>query len=257
MITLINNGPTVPTAFVTRGRQRVKQYSDGSVYLNNGDEFEVELFNPITNKVLAEIELNGVSLGSGIVLRPGERVFLERYFNDARKFLFETYEVNKNDMTAMKAIANNGNVVVKFYSEHVPLSGNITWTSYASGNYTPTYTFSNDLPNMKDFGSLSDVNCFYSSSQSAEPRVMASLTNSGEEKHETGRIEKGSHSNQSFTYDNTTFNTWWSWKSEWKILPLSQKPVEMRDIKVFCTKCGAKQKRHTHKFCPICGTKYE
>jgi hypothetical protein len=73
---------------------------------------------------------------------------------------------------------------------------------------------------------------------------------------ETGRIDKGSVSNQSFTYDNTTFNTWWSWSSEWKILPLSQKPLVQEDMKVFCTKCGAKQKRHTHKFCPICGTRF-
>lgn len=256
MITLINNGPTVPTAFVTRGRQRVKQYGNNTVYLNNGDEFEIELFNPTTNKVLAEIELNGVSLGSGVVLRPGDRVHLERYLHSPRRFLFETYEVNKNDMDAIKAIANNGNIMVKFYSEHIPLSGNITWTSHASGTYTPTYSY--DLTNMKDFGdNFSSVNCFYSSSHSDEPKVMASLNSVSEEKHETGRIEKGSHSNQSFTYDNTTFNTWWSWKSEWKILPISQKPVEMRDIKVFCTKCGAKQKRHTHKFCPICGAKYE
>ena len=84
---------TVPVAYVTKGRQRVKQFSghgNGSVYLRNGDEFELELFNPTTSKVLAKISLNGKSLGSGIVLRPGERVFLERYFDEAKKFLFET-----------------------------------------------------------------------------------------------------------------------------------------------------------------------
>jgi hypothetical protein len=59
-----------------------------TVYLNNGDEFEIELFNPTISKVMAKIDLNGISIGPGVVLRPGERVFLERYINEAKKFLF-------------------------------------------------------------------------------------------------------------------------------------------------------------------------
>jgi hypothetical protein len=74
---------------------------------------------------------------------------------------------------------------------------------------------------------------------------------------ETGRIEKGSNSNQSFVYDDTTFNSWTSWRTTWKILPDSQRPRESHDLKCFCPNCGAKQKKYTHKFCPICGTKYE
>ena len=45
---------TVPTVFVTKGRQRVKQYGN-TIYLKNGDEFEIELFNPTTGKVLKEL----------------------------------------------------------------------------------------------------------------------------------------------------------------------------------------------------------
>ena len=71
-----------------KGRKSIK---NGKVFLTDGDEFEIELFNPTQNKVLAKIELNGKSIGSGIILRPGERVFLERYLDEAKKFLFETY----------------------------------------------------------------------------------------------------------------------------------------------------------------------
>jgi len=49
---------TEPCAYVTKGRQRLKQYGN-TVYLNNRDEFEIELYNPTTSKVLAEITLNG------------------------------------------------------------------------------------------------------------------------------------------------------------------------------------------------------
>jgi hypothetical protein len=252
---LFNDGSTVPTAFVTKGRQRVKQYNDKTVYLEDKTEFEIELFNPTTNKILAKIELDGKSLGSGIVLRPGERVFLERYLNEPRKFLFETYEVDKNNNDVMKAIANNGKVEVMFYDE---ITNYFIYPTHAHihhhWDYTyPTYTA--PVPYTYTLGN--STHAFQSCSKSFENNqedelCYASIGNT----IETGRVEKGSNSNQSFTYDNTSFNTWWSWKSEWKILPLSQKPIEVKDIKVFCTKCGSKQKKHTHLFCPNCGTKY-
>ena len=78
-------GGARPEAFVTKGKQRLKQYTD-TVYLNNGDEFEIELYNPTKNKVLAKVEMNGNSIGAGIILRPGERVFLERFLNESKKF---------------------------------------------------------------------------------------------------------------------------------------------------------------------------
>jgi len=286
MVTLFNDGSTVPAAFVTVGRQRVKQYGN-SVYLNNGNEFEIELFNPTTNKVLAKIELNGVSLGSGIVLRPGERVFLERYLNEAKRFLFETYEVDGNNPGVQKAIANNGQVSVKFYNEYInygiTYTGGSSWTyewptwgttTITSGYNNPTYTsqiksasldginhvyscnnLSNPIGNKNYDGMAggADAMGFFNMSSDIE---FASKAPAAAAPIETGRIEKGSNSNQNFTYDSTTFNTWWSWSSDWKILPSSQKPVVQEDIKVYCTKCGTKRRKSSDKFCPKCGTKF-
>jgi len=110
----------VPVAFVTKGRQRLKQYDD-TVYLRNDDEFELELFNPTRTKVLCKISLNGMSIGSGIVLRPGERVFLERYLDVAKKFRFGTYTVNGENKEVLAAIQENGLVTVKFYKESFPV----------------------------------------------------------------------------------------------------------------------------------------
>jgi len=283
---LFNDGCTVPAAFVTKGRQRVKQYGK-SVYLNNGDEFELELFNPTQNKVLAKIELNGVSLGSGIVLRPGERVFLERYLNEARKFLFETYVVNKNDENAMKAIADNGNVTVNFYNEY--FNYGITYTSGCWRSNAPywisppstvgPYYYSTSLQNLNnpvhgdigpriggqgmtannctsDAGGTLTSSIFYASAGAPANNELEAKASMDMDPLETGRVEKGSNSNQCFTYDSTTFNTWWSWQSVWKILPLSQKPIVQEDLKIYCINCGTKQRKRTHLFCPNCGTKY-
>ena len=46
-----------PTAYVTVGRQRLKQNND-TVYLNDGNEFEVEMFNPTTKPILAKLNIS-------------------------------------------------------------------------------------------------------------------------------------------------------------------------------------------------------
>ncbi len=247
-------GVSVPALFITKNRQRVKQYNN-VVYLKNGDEFELELFNPTSNKVLAKISLNDISIGSGIVLRPGERVFLERFLNEAKKFIFETYEVDKKDPNVQKAIKDNGKVEVEFYEEQ---TNNIVWNNPYTYTYTPNpwgyYGDINFSGGSYDGSITMDNNCC----SSTEPnlnienpemfRCSASI-------QETGRIEKGSYSDQSFVYDSTQFNVWSSWSQLWKILPKSQKAFVKEELKIFCTKCGAQRKKSSHKFCPHCGSK--
>jgi hypothetical protein len=256
---------TVPTVFVTKGRQRVKQYNQ-NVYLRNGDQFELELFNPTNNKVLAKISLNGNSLGSGIILRPGERVFLERYLDDAKKFLFETYEVDGNSSTVKNAIKDNGLVEVEFFDEYYPWRHSSGSTiTYTGGTGDWTYYNDNNLqyggnPNLtnltgKSIGKGQVTTCYYMSTSTDADLKIGAVEQSAK-LIETGRVEKGEHSNQSFTYDSTEFNSWSSWKTTWKILPESQKALVQEDLKVFCTNCGAKRKKASHKFCPNCGAKF-
>ena len=102
-------GTSFPEAHITRSksksRGRLKIYNDNTVYLDQGEEFEIEVFNPTTKTILAKIDFNGEMIShSGLVLRPGQRVFLERFFDDNRKFKFEVYEVENTD----KAIAEAG-----------------------------------------------------------------------------------------------------------------------------------------------------
>lgn len=278
-------GRTEPVAFVTKGKHRLKQYKDKStVYLRNGDEFELELFNPTSDKVLAKIHLNGNSIGAGIVLRPGERAFIERYIEEARKFMFQTYEVNGKSEDVKRAIANNGDVRVLFYRESQPV--NVSWTTnWPSWGWTYTNSPVYGTPtitNTPTFGGGdiigTSASCFYSNalgdsgevcldgSLDFEPEMDVKKSPSrsrgfskslkSSKSVETGRIDKGNASNQSFSHDYSTFETYWTWESKWKILPLSQKEVVSEDMKVFCTNCGTRQRKSSHKFCPNCGTKY-
>lgn len=247
-------GYAVPESFITKSKQRLKQHID-TVYLNNGDEFEIELFNPTQNKVLAKIEMNGNSIGNGIIIRPGERVFLERYLDEAKKFLFETYVVNGNNDEVQKAIAKNGDVIVKFYNEMVQpsftsgsstvtINNPYTWTTNPAYFTYTTSTNTNTYYNT-NFSLTSGTNAFYTKTSTSPTRHV-----------ETGRVEKGSESDQTFSYDNTQFYSYPSQTNWWKLKPQSTKPLVREDLVVYCTECGAKRKKDNHKFCPHCGTKF-
>ena len=73
---------------------------------------------------------------------------------------------------------------------------------------------------------------------------------------ETGRVEKGGSSDQSFKTVDKTFNHYTCSTSIWKILPVSQQVFEKQDLKVYCVNCGTKKRRGSHLFCPHCGEKY-
>ena len=138
-----------PQAYVTVGKNRPKK--GNQVYLKDGQEFEIELFNPLTETILAQIWLNDEVIGGGgIVLRPGEKIYLERYLDKAKKFKFETYQVAKGNVAVDNAIRNNGKVKIQFFKEIKNFQGNPIvindgnwWTgwnnNWNSPNYNPLY----------------------------------------------------------------------------------------------------------------------
>jgi ssDNA-binding Zn-finger/Zn-ribbon topoisomerase 1 len=268
-----------PSAYITTGKQRLKQ-NGSNVYLNNGEEFEVEIFNPKSISVLAKIKINGNNLsGGGIIIKPGQRVFLERYLNEAKKFKFEVYEVNSSSKEVQEAIQNNGEVVVEFYDENVYLTNpimtlaggaNSTWTNdkwHGDINTITTGTYSiNWGGNAKYYNTnvsltsnsntfAGDSNAFYTNDSyntNSSQNLKKSLQT--DRFKETGRIEKGSDSKQEFESVDMNFNTFPSNYSTWRILPLSEKPLTATEVNItHCSNCGTKIKKSSWKFCPQCG----
>lgn len=252
-----------PSLFITKNRQRLKQYGN-NVYLNNNEEFELEIFNPIQNKIKASISINDNHIGD-VVIRPGQRAFLERFLNENKKFLFQTYIVENNNPTVDKAIKNNGLVNIKFY--------HIKKDLFNINDYlqSTTITTTNNYPFTNTNGSLYNIS--YSSANSNAVTTDSSIkrpftqTNGvlggpkikylkNEESKETGTIEKGDTSSQTFTYDDSQFELFHFKEISWQILPQSQKINHIDEIVLYCGECGAKRKKDTHNFCPHCGTKY-
>jgi hypothetical protein len=247
MYQAINNA--TPEAYVTRKKSRAKIYHYNNLFFNDEETFEIELFNPKTNRVLTKIWLNGQEIsGSGIIINPGQRIFLERFIDSNNKFVYKTYDIG-SDKQSLEAIRNNGDIEIKFYNE-----------------YFRSNTF-NDFPIFKPtiwYGTqgVSDIsNGYYGNGLSLTSignnvsytsNVARSLSNS--KSIETGRIEKGESSNQSFETTYGSFNTFSTKEVKYKILPMSSKPIEGKDFKKYCTECG-KNLKDTFKFCPSCGVK--
>lgn len=249
MVTLINN--VMPTAHITVKKGRRKVYNGNNIYLDNGTEFEIELFNPESQSILAIISINGKELNSsGLVIKPGQRVFLERYFDSANKFKFDTYEVSANNQQVKMAIQDNGKIEIKFKREMI----NNYWYGNTIYNSNPIYTtdgtpgiyYSNTSGIIGTLNltssNTSNVNC------SSEPdiRLRRSM--------ETGRIEKGEKSDQEFTSVNMNFEYTYFHTISYQILPNSTKPMTTDEIKVYCSKCGSKSKKGDN-FCRKCGNK--
>jgi hypothetical protein len=250
------------TAHVTLKRGRVKEYAGRQVYLKDGQEFEIELFNPHQTSFLAKIYINGVSISTqGLVLRPGQRAYLERYLDVDKKFKFSTYEV-ENSREAMNAIQNNGDLKVEFYPENQSMiwRGNTITVGNQWGNY---WTYTNSpvggsftVNNTNSLGSLNltgSTSALYSSVVNDSNSKSLSM----ERSVETGRVEAGEKSNQTFHAVNESFSPWASEIETIKILPISLKPIEVSEIRNYCTSCGTRMKKTSWKFCPSCGTKIE
>lgn len=263
-------------ACITRNRNRSKIYRSStqgdSIYLKDGENFEIELFNPKTVRVLAKITINGKEISSsGIVLKPGERVYLERFIDSNNKFVFETYEVESSN-EALNAVIDNGLVKVEFFDEIFITSGStITinntggyWygaqgltgnigCSGVSGITTTNYCASSDVTFTSSFGGTTTNNIFVTSSMVNESVKGSDQRNS--KSIETGRIEKGEKSNQSFSSTHGSFSYFPSTTICYRLLPSSQKPIEASEIRNYCTGCGSRIKKAGWKFCPSCGEK--
>ena len=258
-----------PTAHITKKKSRLKVYNGNTVFLNDKDNFEFEIHNPKQKSVLVKIKLNGEYIStSGVVLRPGQRMFLERFLDSNNKFEFSTYEVN-NTSENRSAIDLNGDVRIEFYDESAPIQNGLHYSNTTITNYPwnpvtyggshntggPMYTSGSVLgvTSHTSVGAASYTSNAVNTSNVLSNTFLGSNIKS-EKSIETGTVVKGNHSKQNFSnsYENFNYNV--SHQITFKISPLSNKNKTTEDIRQYCSECGIKTKTN-FKFCPSCGNK--
>ncbi len=111
-------GTNLPGAWIVNPKDKGRKSIKGDkIYLDNGQEFEIEIFNPLKKSILADIRLNGNSIcKTGLVIKPGQRVYLDCFVDDRKKFIFQTYQVD-GTQESLDATADNGLLEVFFYKE--------------------------------------------------------------------------------------------------------------------------------------------
>ena len=269
-----------PNAHITKKKSRLKVYNGHVVFMEDNDNFEFEIHNPTQNTILCKIKLHGDYISqSGLVLRPGERVFLERFFDTNNKFQFSTYTVN-NTSENQSAITLNGDIRIEFYNEkrnnHLILNNNY---GYGTTNLNQLNTITNNPDFFRTttttdnsiFGTCGSSTltagisstAFNTSSNVSGVINTAGITNTAfynssstpiSKSIETGRVEKGGQTSQHFQNSNKEFEYNVSHQIVYKIQPLSTRNKTTSDIRNYCTECGTKTKSN-FKFCPSCGNK--
>jgi hypothetical protein len=263
-----------PQAWVAVSNNRQKNYGteNNLVYLDSEQEFQIELFNPTQISYLAKIYLNDSLISSsGLVIKPGQRYFLDRHIDEKKKLLFSTYDV-EDSAEVRQAIKNNGKIKVEFYPEIINFNRSFSsvGTTYAPynqqwGTITPTI---NPITWATSFGGTTTNNVYYTSgnitttstlgnnvtyTSSNSESIAGSVTCSVAGSLETGRVDKGEKSQQTFGTDYGSYSAIWTYCSEYQLMPRSVKPVEVTEIRSYCPGCGTRMKKKTWKFCPNCG----
>lgn len=266
-----NNHVEKPSAWVVSSDKGRKSIKNGKVYLKDKEEFQIELFNPLTDCVLADIKLNGNTISqSGLVIRPGERFYLDCFVDDNKKFVFNTYEVEDSQSTKV-AISKNGMLEVFFYKESVVSLKNWrnrfdrvivekyypvhyphyqpywygvpnvycgTTTGGLSGTTTGGY-YTNGLSN-NIIGTTTTNTAYFSQPINSTYTTginisdlgnMTTTTSYSTNSIETGRVEKGGKSNQKFEEVDMDFEKFHISSIVLQLLPESLKPVDTKDLK--------------------------
>jgi hypothetical protein len=229
-----------PTAHITKKKSRLKVYNGHIVFLNDKDNFEFEIHNPKQKSVLVKIKINGEYIStSGVVLKPGQKVFLERFLDTNNKFEFSTYMIDPTTPN-WSAIELNGDILIEFYDEQTITTFNNFLGS--TNGFTTINTTGSPYYGNVTFTTSNGVSTFTTTNTTYNNSI------------ETGRVERGEQSNQTFTNSYQNFNYTTSHIVKFKIMPLSTKNKDVDEIRHYCTECGTKVKKN-YKFCPSCGNK--
>lgn len=285
-------GKKYPSAHIALNNNRLKAYEIGAssapdenttFYLNKDTEFQIELNNPTSDKVLAKFTINGKEEEYGLVLNPGQRFYLDRFMDKDSRFRFDTYFIPKQHEGISEK--NNGVIKVKFYKEEVSNFKGFSFTNSQPLTISPTYGYGTGDPywiynssgtftlNSQD-GSISSSCSSLSTANYANTltgntnlsvdgdiNIKGKILVDGHEVEfakkdpevETGRVEEGSKSNQTFNLVSDTFQSWCFFTSNIKLIPMSKKPQDT-PVRQYCTECGAKTQKK-FKFCAQCGSK--
>ena len=252
----------LPSAIVTAGGSEKKVYKGNDIFFNKGDNFELRFFNPLQEKIGVEIIFNGQKKSDGLlVVNPGEDIKLDRFLDDTKKMVFDTYHIDSNNYAAVAAAELNGDVIINFFKEkyvnHYYSQSGGGLPHFSSTNSNSRMYDSKNIPIQKDYWMPScegEVNL--DSFTSDEVDFGDYLAESTSSLTETGRVEKGDESTQNLNlvdieFDSTPFHS-----VHYNLKPTSTRGyTRTTEIRNYCDQCSYRVRKQNWKYCPKCGNK--
>lgn len=239
--------------------------------LENHQEFQIELYNPTERVKGVKLKINGELSNGTLILRPGERFFLDRYIDNQNKFMYDEYFVLLRG-TINTPIRFNGDIEVLFFDEAKKDINEFFNTKIWGKN---PYIY--ETPTIYDWGrtpviyysgpnSTSNfLNCDIDGSNIQNASITTSTFSNGLNENEikTGRISKGEKSYQEFGVGYEQFENIASSVVKMNIstnrkqTDCSSSCASTTDLfssRRYCTNCG-KHLKQSFKYCPKCGQK--
>ena len=241
----------------------LKIYQSNNIFLNNGDEFQIRLFNPLREKIGVQICFNGKSSSHYLVLNPGEDTIIDRFIDDQKKMVFETYKYDDNNTAAKNAVANNGLVEIKFYKEYTYIppvyytyTTNIPYGTPYNGIITTSGTFNLTNSSANTCLNIADSNNIINDSSVSYYQNLEFTNEKTKSIKETGRVEKGEQSEQLFENIQIQFEITPFHNISYYLRPFSEKNTYVKtDVREYCTECGYRLRNSYWSYCPKCGNK--
>lgn len=217
-------GMVLPACEILVNNQKRKLYGkkQNKVYLHNGDNFQLKLFNPLQERIGIQLNMNGTKVDNDLlILNPGQETTIERFIGTNRKLTFSAYDIDTTNMSeskikdAQKAIEKNGVLEIIFWNEKkiqpfvyttttttIPYYLDPNWITYngALTNSTPLYGYS---------GSTGTMGMAGMSGTSGHPVGTNSTVNINVNLNEsklTKRVKSSSETDQSIEYFSDTFD---------------------------------------------------
>ena len=178
--------------------------------------------------------------------------------------VFDTYTIDGNNPSAVKAAEMNGLLEFKFYKEkfrnyggtgfHSPgiFTTDKDWSLKASDS-TSTYYSGTLTGNSGTLSNTSSVT-FDGSSFDTSPEFFKSNSIV-----ETGRVEKGEESNQNMNMVDVDFDSFPFHTINYQLKPESNMSrsvsYQSKEIRNYCSNCGYRIRKQSWKYCPHCSEK--
>ena len=253
----------------TSSLDELKTYRGTDIFLNDGNEFQIKLFNPLQEKIGASISINGKKSNHLLVLNPGEESIIDRFIDEKRRMVFETYKYDDNNPSARKSIQNNGLIEINFFKEQFNYNQGVTWTPYpyygydynSTGNpvFNPTTTTIGGTISKGGSFTTNTGNVLFSQTNSTSNLEFNSPNVPIKEKNfkETGIVSKGEESKQDFQSVNVSFESFPFYTLTYKLKPMSEKKSYDVDVREYCPKCSYRIRNKSWVYCPKCGNKLD